>query len=267
LCGHINPSGPPVGGTDAGSGVTGFRNSTTSWTDSSRINYLNYDDGLHAWARRDRAATDMSPQPSDSSDFAASLPTRPRSTAQEGGSLFTELCLAALPTGRVLNIGAGYTAKSRKRPWVVHLDLDPRVLEGCVLGAAGDAQRLPFRSGTFSGALLKDVLEHVPDPVEALCEVRRVCEPGAELIVTVPRAIPRAVWADPTHLRGFTARSLEWTMAMAGWTVVGRIDRIGSIPGAGRFPVLLRNAHRLLRVPGLGHRLGTNWLLTARRND
>ena len=201
-----------------------------------------------------------------SAEFTSNIAPRPRSTARAGESAFTDLCLQSLSNGRVLNIGAGYTARHPIRPHVVHIDLDPSVLEGCLLGAAGDAQCLPFRSGTFSGALMKDVLEHVPDPVEALREVRRVCRPGAEVIVTVPRAIARAVWADPTHLRGFTARSLERTMEMAGWTVVGRIDRMGSIPGAGHFPVLLRHAHQLLRVPGIGHRLGTNWLLTARRN-
>ena len=197
---------------------------------------------------------------------STTMSSGPRSTARPGGSSFADLCLAALPHGCVLNLGAGYPA-TPVRPGVIPLDLDPRVLDGSYNGVAADVTCLPFASGVFDGALLKDVLEHVPDPVRALGEVHRVCRPGAVIIVTVPRAVPRAVWADPSHLRGFTAGSLRWTAELSGWEPVGRLDRMGSIPGAGRFPMVLRHAHQILRLPVLGHLLGTNWLMTARRSD
>lgn len=188
-----------------------------------------------------------------------------RSTARRGGQAFVELCLRRLPPGRILNVGSGFTTLTSSSQHVVNIDLDTTVVQGNVgRSVAGDAARLPFGSGTFDGAVLKDVLEHVVDPVAVLAEARRVSRPGAYIIVTVPRAIPRAVWADPTHLRGFTRRSICWTLEMGGWRPEGRVDRVGSIPGAGHIPFLLEHNHQILRLPGLGHILGLNWMVVAR---
>jgi ubiquinone/menaquinone biosynthesis C-methylase UbiE len=63
---------------------------------------------------------------------------------------------------------------------------------------SADAQALPFASELFDGILAKDVLEHVRDVSVVLCKMRRVSRPGAKLVGTLPRAVPRAVWADPT---------------------------------------------------------------------
>ncbi len=187
-----------------------------------------------------------------------------RSTARRGQQAFVELSLRRLPPGRILNVGSGFTAVASPSQYILNIDLDPSVLQGNEgLSVAGDAATLPFRSDTFDGAILKDVLEHVTDPVAVLSEVARVARPEARIIVTVPRAIPRAVWADPTHLRGFTKRSLCWTLEMAGWLVDGRVDRVGSIPGAGHVPFLLEHSHQILRVPALGHLLGLNWMAVA----
>lgn len=196
------------------------------------------------------------------------MPERSRSTARTGGQPFLELCIQRLPSGLILNVGSGLTSVSSSSRRVINIDLDPGVLQGGhALDTAADAAILPFRSGTFHGAVLKDVLEHVPDPVRVLTELARVTLPNAVIVVTVPRAIPRAVWADPTHLRGFTKRSLCWTLEMGGWRPEGRVARVGSIPGAGRFPFLLRHNHQLLRLPGIGHLLGLNWMVTGRPNS
>lgn len=186
-----------------------------------------------------------------------------RSTAREGDHLFLELCLRRLSSGRILNVGSGYTGRTVASKQLFNIDLDPTVLqEG--YSAGGDAARLPFRSDSFDGAILKDVLEHVTDPVAVLSEVARVVRPEGRIIVTVPRAVPRAVWADPTHLRGFTKRSIVWTLEMGGWSVDDPVDRVGSIPGAGRVPFLLEHCHQILRMPLLGHALGLNWMATGR---
>lgn len=188
-----------------------------------------------------------------------------RSTARRGPQPFAKLCLTRLPPGRVLNVGSGFPDLKSPVHEVVNIDIDQSVLRGAVNAAAADIVKLPFGSDAFNGVILKDVLEHVPDPVGALSEIARVATSDAVVILTVPRAIPRAVWADPTHLRGFTSHSIRWALEMGGWRVQGRIDRIGSIPGAGHFPWLLEHAHQLLRIPVVGHRLGTNWLIRAHR--
>ncbi len=55
----------------------------------------------------------------------------------------------------------------------------------------GDAERLPFRAGSFPLVLAAEVLEHLPDPRAALAEVARVAEhrasnEGALVLFTVP---------------------------------------------------------------------------------
>lgn len=190
-----------------------------------------------------------------------------RSTAQKGDDEFVRSSLDGLPRGTTLNLGAGYSGTpSAASRTIINVDLDPTVLHNTQrsFGVAADAERLPFRDGAFEGALLKDVLEHVPDPVAALTEVRRSCSDAARMIATVPRAIPRAVWNDPTHLRGFTKRALTVGLELGGWEVSHPIQRMGSIPGAGRFAFVMKYRAWILRTPGLGHRFGTNWLVFAR---
>ncbi len=125
-----------------------------------------------------------------------------------------------------------------------------------------DAVRLPFRTGSFDGALLKDVLEHVADPVGALAESRRVMGAGGLVTVQVPRALPRAVWADPTHVRGFTSKAIVAALSMAGFEA-GRPARMGGFPGAGRLGLIPR-LEQIMRIPVLGHWYGTNWLVNGR---
>ncbi len=47
-----------------------------------------------------------------------------------------------------------------------------------------DATRMSFKGGEFDGAFLCWVLEHVPDPLKILSEVRRVLRPGSVVYVT-----------------------------------------------------------------------------------
>ena len=56
----------------------------------------------------------------------------------------------------------------------------------CVL--QGDAQRLPFLSGTFDFAAAFHSLEHVGDPRQAVSEIRRVLRPGAWFYLGVPNS-------------------------------------------------------------------------------
>jgi len=196
---------------------------------------------------------------------AAESPIGPTrfSTARHAspGAVMRQLC-DHLGTGVILNLGSGHAPSWERddRRKYIHCDL---VTLGTGDGpfVVADAVRLPFRRASFAGALAKDVLEHVDDVLSALTELRAVVRPGGRLVLTVPRAVPRAVWADVTHKRGFTGRALEEALALTGWRIQKRC-RIGSIPGIQRLGL----EHRLLdllRIPGLGHRFGTNWLVVA----
>ncbi|QYG92348.1 class I SAM-dependent methyltransferase [Iamia sp. SCSIO 61187] len=123
----------------------------------------------------------------------------------------------------------------------------------------GEVNSTPLKSGICSMILAKDVLEHVSDPIGAMRELRRVAQDNCLLVATVPRAIPRVVWDDPTHVRGFTARAVATLVDSSGWTLNNAPGRIGALPGAGRLR-LEGYLETLMRVPGLGHRFGTNWV-------
>jgi SAM-dependent methyltransferase len=77
---------------------------------------------------------------------------------------------------------------------------------------------LPFGDGAFGGAVLKDLLEHVADPVALVREVRRVVEPGGLVFASSPDA-QRWVWDDYTHRRPFTRKAFRLLFADQGFTV------------------------------------------------
>jgi SAM-dependent methyltransferase len=186
----------------------------------------------------------------------------PYSTATGSDGPVVAFLLDGLDGARLLNLGAGGRGVMQAGRLVVNVDhVSPGPSNEVFVVA--DIACLPFRLAAFDGALLKDVVEHVPDPIAVLAEAARVVQPGGRAIVEVPRAIPRAVWDDPTHVRGFTAHALTRAMQLAGW-VPAKPRRMGGFPGAGRLH-LVPHLEQLMRVPGLGHWCGLNWLVRARR--
>ncbi len=89
---------------------------------------------------------------------------------------------------------------------------DRRVILGSL------AEPLPFASADFEGVVLKDVLEHVPDPVDVVREVLRVLRPGGRVFASSPDA-QRWVWDDYTHRRPFTRKSFRLLFSDQGFDV------------------------------------------------
>jgi SAM-dependent methyltransferase len=183
-------------------------------------------------------------------------------TAGSGEPAFFEYLLGHVPGRVVLNIGAGRTTSRDRSRFLVNVDQVPAPVAGAHPVAA-EAEAMPVRTASVDAVVLKDVIEHVPDAVAVLREARRACRPHGRAVVVTPRAVPRAVWNDPTHVRGFTARALVTALSLAGWTVVRPPRRTGGLPGAGRLPVLTRLLPLVMAVPGIGHRLGTNWIVVV----
>jgi SAM-dependent methyltransferase len=67
---------------------------------------------------------------------------------------------------------------------------------------------LPFDDASFDGVVLKDLLEHVADPVAVVREVHRVLRPGGKVFASSPDA-QRWVWDDYTHRRPFTRKGFR----------------------------------------------------------
>jgi len=77
---------------------------------------------------------------------------------------------------------------------------------------------LPFDADAFDGAILKDLLEHVREPVGLVREVKRVLRPGGLVFASSPDA-QRWVWDDYTHRRPFTRKAMRLLFADAGFSV------------------------------------------------
>ncbi|HEY1715395.1 MAG TPA: methyltransferase domain-containing protein [Solirubrobacteraceae bacterium] len=90
----------------------------------------------------------------------------------------------------------------------------------------GRLEELPWEDGAFDLITCLDVIEHVPDDVTALVELRRVAEPGGWLLVTVPAY--RALWSRHDeanhHYRRYSRSMLRAAARSAGW----QIDRVSS---------------------------------------
>jgi SAM-dependent methyltransferase len=105
------------------------------------------------------------------------------------------------PDTRVLDIGCGHAdlvgsslARSRR---AVGVDVDVGALAANEVihhRVGADAERLPFRGGSFDLVLMAWVLEHLPHPVTTFLEVRRVLSPGGRVVFVTPNAWNYNAW-------------------------------------------------------------------------
>lgn len=165
--------------------------------------------------------------------------------------------------GRVLDVGAG------EAPW---RDLMPSAeYVGVDVDSAGDfgmsqhsyvtyydGRALPFADGNFDHVLCVEVLEHVPDPVSFLLDLKRVLRSGGSLVLTVP-------WSARLHhlphdYTRFTRYWLSDMLRSIGFTNV-TIEERGNDIAAIANKLLVLNI-RLLR-PVQGRDLLWSWVPAA----
>lgn len=99
--------------------------------------------------------------------------------------------------------------------------------------AGAAAHALPLRSGSTGGVLMRYVMQHLPDPADALAEVGRVLRPGGLLAVV---EVDEALWglAHPTfpelqavHLKAAAARRSAGTDRRIGRQLPGLLRAAG----------------------------------------
>jgi SAM-dependent methyltransferase len=117
---------------------------------------------------------------------------------------------------------------------------------------------LPFADESFDGVVMKDVLEHVDDPVGLVGDVRRVLRAGGRVFASSPDA-QRWVWDDYTHRRPFTRKSYRLLFEDQGF----RVEKLGYesvMPGT----AIVSGVTRRKRRPRLLAMAA--WLPVVRRN-
>jgi SAM-dependent methyltransferase len=93
-----------------------------------------------------------------------------------------------------------------------------------VLLAAGE--QLPLASSSFDAVRLKEVLEHVQDPLRLASEMRRALRPGGMFLCHVPTQwsqlypFPANFYDDYTHVRAFSHVGLSRLLEDAGFAGV-----------------------------------------------
>jgi SAM-dependent methyltransferase len=114
--------------------------------------------------------------------------------------------------GWIVDVGAGsggvtsmLECPSNRRLAVEgNLDLASVAAQRGLCAGQADVTRLPVRSGSAAAVCLLDVIEHLPDPVEALAEARRVAAPAGVVIVTVPAHM--WLWSEADEVLGHHRR-------------------------------------------------------------
>jgi len=146
--------------------------------------------------------------------------------------------MRSYPTGggRVLDIGAGrgsfVTAASRRGYEALGLEMQtgavPLWRRLGVPGVIGDGSKAPFVDSSFQIVRLKEVIEHVEDPLSLVREARRLVRPGGLVIAHVPSPYSQLYpignfWDDYTHVRPLSRFGLRRLFADADLRVL-RID-------------------------------------------
>jgi SAM-dependent methyltransferase len=167
------------------------------------------------------------------------------------------------PATKLLDVGCGSA-------WLAEHYVDYTGVDGSAEAVAAAAAKgrdvihadvddpLPFPDASFDGVVLKDLLEHVADPVCVVRETRRVLRPGGRVFASSPDA-QRWVWNDYTHRRPFTRTAFRRLFADNG-LAVERVGYESVMPGTSIVAARTKRKRRprLLQAAA--------WLPVVRRN-
>jgi SAM-dependent methyltransferase len=184
-------------------------------------------------------------------DVAARLPK----TKEECEHLARYQWAAAQVQGEVLDVacGTGYGAKLLARnAHVSGVDRNKQAVDTARSRVSGtflvaEVPPIPLPSDAFDFVISFETVEHIPDDVSFMLEIRRVLRPGGTLLISSPNmdiSAPRGVPLNRWHVREYTLSSLTALLSEAGLDVCN-ID-------AQSFPPKIGRGHRIAwRLNGL----------------
>ena len=170
---------------------------------------------------------------------------------------------------RVLDIGCGHAdllgSSLARTTRVVGIDVDERALaanEVIRYRVVADAERLPFRPGSFDLVLMAWVLEHVAHPVSAFREFRRVLGAGGRIVFVTPNALNYNAWLIRMVPNAFFTSRLYGRPAEDTYPTRYRLNSVrrlqSTLPGLGLEPerIVLNGDPTYIAIDELFFRVG-----------
>lgn len=96
------------------------------------------------------------------------------------------------------------------------LGVDKSFIFSYLCGAVGDIQRLPLVSDSLEVVVSADVIEHIPDPKQAISEIKRVLQPDGVAIIVVP-SLYKLDAIHPNHVEKKRYSSHENKLTFFEW--------------------------------------------------
>jgi len=143
-------------------------------------------------------------------------------------------------TGKLLDIGCGYgffLQEMKSRGWNVKgVELSPEgrryALDKFGIKAFSEAlEDIAFAEGSFDVVTFIYVIEHMPDPIGLLSEVRRILKPNGLVLLRWPHSTPIMkilgpaarkfdVYHTPYHLYDFSPKTIKGMLLKSGFQAV-----------------------------------------------